>query len=77
MTTGGYAYGGSLGAYHLAGQRAGAIGIFEDGVNGNDQQGGTETTKPILNSVAEVRVMTTLPPAEYGHSAGGVISAVK
>jgi hypothetical protein len=77
MTTGGYAYGGSLGSYHLAGQRAGAIGIFEDGVNGNDQQGGTETTKPILNSVAEVKVMTTLPPAEYGHSAGGVISAVK
>ena len=27
----------SLGAYHLAGQRSGAIGIFEDGVNGNDQ----------------------------------------
>ena len=39
MTTGGYAYGGSLGTYHLAGQRAGAIGIFEDGVNGNDQHG--------------------------------------
>ncbi len=77
MTTGGYAYGGSLGAYHLAGQRAGAIGIFEDGVNGNDQNSGTETTKPILNSVAEVKVITTLPPAEYGHSAGGVINAVK
>jgi len=77
MTTGGYAYGGSLGAYHLAGQRAGAIGIFEDGVNGNDQGAGTETTKPIQNSVAEVKVLTTVPPAEYGHSAGGVISAVK
>ena len=77
MTTGGYAYGGSLGNYHLAGQRAGAIGIFEDGVSGNDQGSGTETTKPILNSVAEVKVITTLPPAEYGHSAGGVISAVK
>jgi hypothetical protein len=77
MTTAGYAYGGSLGAYHLAGQRAGAIGIFEDGVNGNDQQGGTETTKPIQNSVAEVKVLTTVPPAEYGHSAGGVISVVK
>ncbi len=77
MTTGGYAYGGSLGAYHLAGQRAGAIGIFEDGVNGNDQNGGTETTKPIQNSIAEVKVLTTVPPAEYGHSAGGVISAVK
>ncbi len=77
MTTGGYAYGGSLGAYHLAGQRAGAIGIFEDGVNGNDQAGGTETIKPLQNSVAEVKVLTTVPPAEYGHSAGGVISVVK
>jgi hypothetical protein len=77
MTTGGYAYGGSLGAYHLAGQRSGAIGIFEDGVNGNDQAGGTETVKPLQNSVAEVKVLTTVPPAEYGHSAGGVISVVK
>ena len=77
MTTGGYAYGGSLGSYHLAGQRAGAIGIFEDGVNGNDQGGGTETIKPIQNAMAEVKVITTLPPAEYGHSAGGVINAVK
>jgi len=77
MQSGGYAYGGSLGAYHLAGQRAGAIGIFEDGVNGNDQAGGTETIKPLQNSVAEVKVLTTLPPAEYGHSAGGVISVVK
>jgi hypothetical protein len=33
-------------SYHLAGQRSGAIGIFEDGVNGNDQQGGTGTIKP-------------------------------
>ena len=57
MTSGGYAYGGSLGSYHLAGQRSGAIGIFEDGVNGNDQQGGTETVKPLQNSVAEVKVL--------------------
>ncbi|MCW5982397.1 MAG: TonB-dependent receptor [Bryobacteraceae bacterium] len=77
MTTGGYAYGGSLGAYHLAGQRSGAIGIFEDGVNANDQLGGTETIKPIQNSVAEVKVLTTAVPAEFGHSAGGVISVVK
>ena len=77
MTSGGYAYGGDLGSYHLAGQRSGAIGIFEDGVNGNDQQGGTGTVKPLQNSVAEVKVLTTVPPAEYGHSAGGVISVVK
>jgi hypothetical protein len=77
MTSGGYAYGGSLGSYHLAGQRNGAIGIFEDGVNGNDQISGTETVKPLQNSVAEVKVISTVPPAEYGHSAGGVISVVK
>lgn len=61
MSSGGYAYGGSLGSYHLAGQRNGAIGIFEDGVNGNDQQGGTETIKPLQNAVAEVKVITTVP----------------
>ncbi len=77
MTTGGYAYGGDLGAYHLAGQRSGAIGIFEDGVVGNDQLGGTGTIKPVQNAVAEVKVLTTTLPAEYGHSAGGVISVVK
>ncbi len=77
MTSGGYAYGGDLGSYHLAGQRSGAIGNFEDGVNGNDQQSGTGTVKPLQNSVAEVKVLTTVPPAEYGHSAGGVISVVK
>jgi hypothetical protein len=77
MNTGGYAYGGDLGAYHLAGQRSGSIGVFEDGVNGNDQLGGTGTIKPMQNAVAEVKVLTTTLPAEYGHSAGGVISVVK
>ena len=61
----------------MAGQRSGSIGIFEDGVNANDQLGGTETIKPIQNSVAEVKVLTTAVPAEYGHSGGGVISVVK
>jgi Carboxypeptidase regulatory-like domain/TonB dependent receptor-like, beta-barrel len=77
MSSGGFAYGGDLGAYHLAGQRSGAIGIFEDGVVGSDPQGGTATIKPLQNSIAEVNVITTVPSAEYGHSAGGVISAVK
>lgn len=77
MSSGGFAYGGDLGAYHLAGQRNGAIGIFEDGVNGNDQTSGTGTIKPLQNSVAEVKVISTVPPAEYGHSAGGVVSVVK
>ena len=77
LSMGGYGYGGSLGAYHLAGQRNGAIGIFEDGVNGNEQTSGTTVIKPIQNSVEEVKVLTTTLPAEYGHSAGGVIAVVK
>ena len=77
MSQGGYGYGGDLGAYHLAGQRNGAIGIFEDGVNGNSQTSGTTTIKPVQNAVEEVKVLTTTLPAEYGHSAGGVIAVVK
>ncbi len=77
LSMGGYGYGGDLGAYHLAGQRNGAIGIFEDGVNGNSQTSGTGTIKPVQNAVEEVKVLTTTLPAEYGHSAGGVIAVVK
>lgn len=77
MTSGGYAYGGDLGSYHLAGQRNGAIGMFEDGVNATDPQGGTNVIRPMQNSIAEVNVISTVPPAEYGHAAGGVISVVK
>jgi hypothetical protein len=77
MTTDGYAYGGCICGYHLAGQRSGHLGIFEDGVVGNDQFDGTGTIKPVQNSVAEVKVLTTALPAEYGHSAGGVINVVK
>ncbi len=77
LSMGGYGYGGNLGSYHLAGQRNGAIGLFEDGVNGNEQTSGTTVIKPIQNSVEEVKVLTTTLPAEYGHSAGGVIAVVK
>ncbi len=77
LTTGGFAYGGALGNYNIAGQRATTTGFFEDGVNGNDQLGGTNAVKTLQNSIAEVKVITTVPPAEYGHTAGGVISVVK
>ncbi len=78
MTMGGYGYGGDLGAYHVAGQRNSSIGMFEDGVLGNNSQAGsTGDIKPVQNSVEEVKVLTTTLPAEYGHSAGGVINVVK
>lgn len=75
MSSGGFAYGGDLGSYHLSGQRSGSIGIFEDGVSGNDT--GVATIKPLQNSVEEVNVITTVAPAEYGGGGGGVISVVK
>ncbi len=77
MQQSGYAWGGSLGAYHIAGQRSSAIAFYEDGVNAQDQGAGTQNINPIMNAVAEVKVLTTTLPAEYGHSAGGVISVVK
>ena len=31
----------------------------------------------LQNSVEEVKILTTALPAEYGHSAGGIMSVVK
>ncbi|MBI4873762.1 MAG: TonB-dependent receptor [Acidobacteria bacterium] len=77
MTQGGYAWGGNLGGYHVAGQRASSIGYFEDGVNAQDQESGTQNIISVQNSLEEVKVLTTALPAEYGHSAGGIMSVVK
>jgi hypothetical protein len=77
ITTGGYAYGGSLGNYRVAGQRASATGAFDDGVPANDNGGGTNYVKPVMNAVEEVKVFTTALPAEYGHTASGVMDIVK
>ena len=77
VTAGGYAYGGGLGSYHVAGQRSSAVGAFDDGVNNNDQRDGTNYVKPVLNAVEEIKVIATNVPAEYGHSGGGVLDVVK
>ena len=77
MTMGGYGYGGDFGAFHIAGQRNSTIGLFEDGVNANEQLSGTVGIKPVQGAVEEVKVLSTTLPAEYGHSAGGVLAVVK
>lgn len=71
------AVGLSLGGYNVAGQRGTASGLYEDGVPGNDQESGTGIHRSVLNSVAEVRVVTGTLPAEYGHAAAGVVDVVK
>ena len=78
VTMNGYAYGGSLGGFNMAGQRSTGTTVFEDGVFGNDPQSSTGTDiKPVENSVGEVQVLSGTLPAEYGHSAGGVMTVSK
>jgi carboxypeptidase family protein/TonB-dependent receptor-like protein len=78
MTMNGYAYGGSLGGFNVAGQRSTGTAVFEDGVLGNDPQSSTgNDIKPVENSVDEVKVLTGTLPAEYGHSTGGMVTVVK
>jgi hypothetical protein len=77
IAPGGFAWGGDLSSSHVVGLRAGAIGMFEDGVVSKDQITGTSPIRTLQDSVAEVKILSTTLPAEYGHSAGGVVSSVK
>lgn len=73
----GYAYGGGLGGFNVAGQRSTGTAVFSDGMLGNDPLSSTGTDiKPIENSVEEVKVLTGTLPAEYGHSTGGIVTVV-
>ncbi len=77
LTTGGYAYGGGLGSYRVAGQRNTATAAFDDGVPTNDALSGTNYGKPVFNSVEEIKVVTINVPAEYSHTEAGVLDVVK
>ncbi len=72
----GLGYAGSLGGFSINGGATANIGYFEDGMYGV-QPSGTNTTDTILSTIEEAKVITTVPPAEYGHSAGGAIVIVK
>jgi Carboxypeptidase regulatory-like domain/TonB dependent receptor len=66
-----------LGSYNINGQRSSGTAFFEDGVLGNDPiTGNNGTIAPIMNSVDEVKVLTGILPAEYGHSASGVLTTI-
>ena len=51
--------------------------MFEDGSSASIPWPAPDVIKPIQNSVEEVKVLTGTLPAEYGHSAGGMITTVK
>ena len=77
MQMSGYAYGGSLGGFTVAGQRSTGTAVFSDGMLGNDPLASSGTDiKPVENSVDEVKVLTGTLPAEYGHSTGGIVTVV-
>jgi hypothetical protein len=72
----GFGYAGSLGGFSINGGATSNIGFFEDGMYGV-QPSGNNTTDTILSTIEEAKVITTVLPAEYGHSAGGAIVIVK
>lgn len=76
VTVSGLGWGGDLGAYSINGESSDRIGYFEDGMYGVRPSGGW-TTDTIQNTIDEIKVLTTVLPAEYGHSAGGAITIVK
>ncbi|MCC6863025.1 MAG: TonB-dependent receptor [Bryobacterales bacterium] len=65
-------------AFHIAGQRARGVGFVMDGISGADpiREGTavTTTASTTQNAIEEVKMVTTALPAEYGHSAGGLMS---
>ena len=67
--------------YHILGQRQNAVGYQVDGIEGKEPGiqsfGGTDTQiSTTVDAFEEVKVFTTGTPAEYGHSAGGMMSVV-
>jgi len=71
----------SVNGYHVLGQRSRAIGYQIDGVNGKEPGignvgGPNDQMSPTQDAFEEVKIHTTGMPAEYGHSAGGLMSMV-
>ena len=69
----------SMGGFHIAGQRDRGLGYSMDGISGTEPIRGGVSTNRIMsttqNAIEEVKMVTTVLPAEDGHSAGGMLSA--
>jgi hypothetical protein len=77
VTVSGFGYAGFLGGFSINGESSGRIGYFEDGMYGVSPNNNGYTTDTIENTIDEIKILTTVLPAEYGHSAGGAITVVK
>ena len=67
---------GSLGNWSINGGNSSQIGYFEDGQMATTGNGGT-TMNSISVGDEEVKVLSTVLPAEYGHATTGAVSVVK
>ncbi len=69
----------SMNGFHIDGMRDRGIGYTMDGISGTDPGIGGVGTNTIMsttqNAIQEVKLSSTVLPAEYGHSAGGMLSA--
>ena len=71
----------NINGQHVVGQRERAIGYTMDGVSGKEPVrsmiGSTnQVTSTTIDALQEVKLFTTGMPAEFGHSAGGLLSTV-
>jgi hypothetical protein len=68
----------SMNGFHIAGQRDRGLGYSMDGITGTEPIRGGVATNRIMsttqNAIEEVKMVTTVLPAENGHSAGGLLS---
>lgn len=69
----------SMNGFHIDGMRDRGLGYTMDGISGTQPVIGGVATNTIMsttqNAVEEVKLSSTVLPAEYGHSAGGMLSA--
>ena len=65
---------GSFGGWLVLGQ--GGIGLYEDG-GVAFRQNNADAAATIANSIEELKVLTAVLPAEYGHIVAGAITVVK
>ena len=69
----------SMNGFHIDGQRDRGLGYTLDGIVGTQPVVGGEATNTTVsttaNAIEEVKLASTVLPAEYGHSAGGLLSA--
>lgn len=70
----------NINGQHVVGQRERSLGYTMDGVSGKEPVRGSFATNQItsttIDALQEVKLFTTGMPAEYGHSAGGLLNTV-